>query len=97
MSRIEAALRRATRTHDDAPNETIRHFAQWSHDAAVRAIVAELDRLDVESRACVLRAVIERYDLVQASPEAHRREPVAPMIRDFVEAFQKLAREWNGE
>jgi hypothetical protein len=97
MSRIEAALRRATRVHDDASNETIRHIGRCSRDAAICAIVAEIERLDDESRAFVLHAVIERYDLLPASPDDHKREPVAPMIRGFVEAFQQLAREWNGE
>ena len=97
MSRIDAALLRATRIHDDASNEPIRHIAQWPRDAAIRAIVAELERLDEESRTSVLRAVNERYDRLPASPDDHKREPVAPMIRGFVEAFQQLAREWNGE
>ena len=97
MSRVDAALLRATRIHDDASNDTIRHFAQWPRDAALRAIVAELERLDEESRASVLRAVKERYDLLPASSGDHPREPVTSMISGFVEAFQQLAREWNGE
>ena len=97
MSRIDAALLRATRVHDEASNEAIRHIAQWPRDAAMRAIVVELERLDEESRAHVLRTLNERYDSLPVSPDDHKREAVAPMIRGFVEAFQRLAREWNGE
>lgn len=70
---------------------------QWSRDVATRAICAELERLDHESRICVLRLVVQRYDEPPAPQDDEVREPVVSVIGGFAEAFRKLAREWNGE
>lgn len=94
MSRINAALHRSRRINDDP---MICRIEQWSRDAAMRAICAELERLDHESRICVLRLVVQRYDEPTTSPEDNTREPVGSMISGFAEALRQLAREWNGD